>query len=402
MAFAAAARRNLASRGLSGLLEGRLRPSIPQLLPSNCTGEPRKPSPLPPPPAPRSFNFGFATCGTSQTLNFLTFGLHLLPGPPRRSFSSSSPRDIDFTGVLTDAAHAAAPAASFPGEVAWAAEESSMAVAAVQHLIDAVHSFTGLNWWISIALSTALLRSVSFTLWMLSRKRLYEMRQEMQQTSKLLKNVKDAASREEAVLAVLSSLKKIGLAIYLPLTVTPYTFVTLHTAISNMVENVPSLKGGGAFWFTDLTTPDALCIFPMITSLLIILTSELKFGAVRKCKECSHPIDKVRKAHRVISLLAMVYTATLPQAISCFFVSWSSLSLAERIALEQPAVQKVLFGAPLIQQRCSSCDGQNGPTGEEAPSPVKEQEEPVCPETKESSDASIHRDESDEKPTKGS
>jgi hypothetical protein len=69
-------------------------------------------------------------------------------------------------------------------------------------------------------------------------------------------------------------------------------------------------------------------------------------------------------------------------------------------ALDQPAVQKVLFGAPL-KQRCS-CDEQKGPTAEEAPSPVKEQEEPVCPETKKSSDASIHSDESDKKSTKSS
>ncbi|XBJ24559.1 hypothetical protein VPH35_002417 [Triticum aestivum] len=52
-----------------------------------------------------------------------------------------------------------------------------------------------------------------------------------------------------------------------------------------MVDNVPSLKGGGALWFTDLTTPDALCIFPMITSLFIMLTSELKYGASTKCKK---------------------------------------------------------------------------------------------------------------------
>ncbi|KAM0914021.1 hypothetical protein ACQ4PT_011737 [Festuca glaucescens] len=401
MAFAAAARRNLASRGLSGLLERRLCPSIHQLLPSNSTGEPRKPPPLPPPPAPRSFHFALVPCGCgeAQTLNYPPFGRHLLPGSPRRSFSSSS---RDFSDVLTDAAHAAPPDASFPGEVAWAAEDSSMAVAAVQHLIDGVHSFTGLNWWISIALSTVLLRSVSFTLWMLARKQLYEMRQEVQQTSKLLNNAKDDASREEAERVVWSSLKKIGVVVYLPLAVTPYTLITLHIAISNMVENVPSLKGGGAFWFTDLTSPDAFCMFPMITSLFIMLTLELKYSTVRKCKGCSGPIDKIRGVQRVVSLLSIVYTATLPQAISCFFVTWTSLSLAERIALDQPAVQKVIFGAPLIKQRCSSCDGQNGPTAEEAPSPVKEQEEPVCPETKKSSDASIHSDEADKKSTKGS
>ena len=145
MALAAAARRNLTSRGLFNLLERRLCPSLPQLIPSNSTGDPLKPSSLPPQPAARSVHIALAPCGTSQTLNFLPFGLHLLTGPPRRSFSTSS-RDIGFTDVLTDAANVAAPAASFPGEVAWAAEDSSMAVGAVQHLIDAVHSFTGLNW----------------------------------------------------------------------------------------------------------------------------------------------------------------------------------------------------------------------------------------------------------------
>ncbi|KAM0898699.1 hypothetical protein ACQ4PT_021764 [Festuca glaucescens] len=384
----AAARRNLASRGLSGLLERRLCPSIPQPLPSNSTGEPRKP-----PPPPRSFHFALAPCGTAQTLNYPSFGLHLLPGSPCRSFSSFS---RDFTDVFTDAAHAAAPAASFPGEVAWAAEDSTMAVAAVQHLIDGVHSFTGLNWWISIALSTVLLRSVSFTWWILARKQLYEMRQEIQQTSKLLNNAKDDASREEAERVVWSSLKKIGVVVYLPLAVTPYTLITLHIAISNMVENVPSLKGGGALWFTDLTTPDAFCMFPMITSLFIMLTSEFPVYQRKKtlsAHSSSIPMDGVTKISPNLSPI---------QAISCFFVTWTSLSLAERIALDQPAVQKVIFGAPLIKQRCSSCDGQNGPTAEEAPSPVKGQEEPVCPETKKSSDASIHSDEADKKSTKDS
>ncbi|KAF7048446.1 hypothetical protein CFC21_057206 [Triticum aestivum] len=400
MAFAAAARRSLASPSISDCLFRRFHPALPQLLPSNSIGDPRKPSPLPLPPAPRPLRFAFSPCGTAQTLNLLPFGIHLLAGPPRRSFSSSS-RDIDFADALTGAADAWPPVAapvSFPSEVALAAVDSSIAVAAVQHLIDAVHSFTGLNWWISIALSTVLLRSVSCPLWMLARKRVYEMCQDMQQTSKLVNNAKDDASREEAERAAWSSLKKLGLALYLPLIVTPYTLITLHIAISNMVGNVPSLKGGGAFWFTDLTTPDALCIFPMITSLFIMLTSELKYNASKKCKKYSRTMHKeAREALRVMSLLSMLLTATLPQAISCSLVTWSFLSLAERIALEQPALQKVLYGTPLKQRRCS-CDGQKGPTAEDAPS-VKEQEEPVSPETKKSSDA--HRDDSDKKSTKG-
>ncbi|XP_044449555.1 mitochondrial inner membrane protein OXA1-like isoform X2 [Triticum aestivum] len=364
MAFAAAARRSLASPRISDCLSRRFHPALPQLLPSNSIGDPRKPSPLPLPPAPRPLRFSFSPCGTAQTLDLLPFGIHLLAGPPRRGFSSSS-RDIDFADVLTGAANAwppvAAPA-SFPGEVALAAGDSSIAVAAVQHLIDAVHSFTG-----------------GFPL-------LYP-----QCSYGLCRAHCGCLPGNEYML---------GLASYLPLIVTPYTLITLHIAVSNMVDNVPSLKGGGAFWFTDLTTPDALCIFPMITSLFIMLTSELKYSASKKCEKCSRTMHKeAREALRVISLLSMLLTATLPQAISCSLVTWSSLSLAERIALEQPAVQKVLYGTPLKQRRCS-CDGQKGPTAEDTPS-VKEQEEPVSPETKKSCDGSTHRDETDKKSTKG-
>ncbi|KAM3409100.1 hypothetical protein ACQJBY_001844 [Aegilops geniculata] len=402
MALAAAARRSLASGGLSGPLARRLHRSLPQLLPSNSTGDARKPSPLPPPPAPRPFHFALAPRGTSQTLSFPPFGLHLLPGPSRRSFSS---RDTGFSDTLADAAHSAASAAapaSFPGEVAWAAEDSSMAVAAVQHLIDAVHSFTGLNWWISIALSTVLLRCGMFTISTLVNKRLYGMRQDLEQYIKWVKNTKGEKSMQELADAADPMVRKLGFLPTLHIIVTPYTFITLYIAISNMVEKVPSLKGGGALWFTDLTTPDALCIFPMITSLFIMLRFEVNYGVAAKRTERSRKMeDNIRQVVRATSLLPMLWTATLPQAISCSLVTWSGLTLAGKIVLKHPDVQKVLYGGPfLLKQECSSSDGQKGPTAEDSPPPVKEEEEPVSPETKKSSDASVHRDESDKKSTK--
>jgi membrane protein insertase Oxa1/YidC/SpoIIIJ len=42
-----------------------------------------------------------------------------------------------------------------------------------------------------------------------------------------------------------------------------------------MVEKVPSLKGGGALWFTDLTTPDSLYILPVLTGLTALATVEV-------------------------------------------------------------------------------------------------------------------------------
>lgn len=43
-----------------------------------------------------------------------------------------------------------------------------------------------------------------------------------------------------------------------------------------MVEKLPSLKEGGAFWFTDLTAPDALYIFPVITALSLMIRLEVR------------------------------------------------------------------------------------------------------------------------------
>nr|BAK07371.1 predicted protein [Hordeum vulgare subsp. vulgare] len=197
-------------------------------------------------------------------------------------------------------------------------------------------------------------------------------------------------------------IRKLGFLPILQIIATPYTFITLYRAISNMVEKVPSLKGGGALWFTDLTTPDALCIFPMMTSLFIMLRFEVNYGVSTKRTEHSRKReDNIRQVVRAMSLVPMLWTATLPQAISCSLVTWSGLTLAGKIVLKHPDVQKVLYGGSLLlKQELSSSDGQKDPAAEDSPRPVKEEEEPVSPERKKSSDASVQRDKSDKKSTK--
>jgi len=42
-----------------------------------------------------------------------------------------------------------------------------------------------------------------------------------------------------------------------------------------MAEKMPSFKHGGAYWFVDLTTPDALYILPVATALTFLITVEV-------------------------------------------------------------------------------------------------------------------------------
>ncbi|KAL6851571.1 hypothetical protein ACP4OV_020504 [Aristida adscensionis] len=292
LAAAAAAR----SRRFSGDIARRLHPVLPHLLASHCSGDtPTPPSPLrPPPPRPQSARF-------ARTL--FSFGALLAgAGPHRRSFSSSpSFRTLGDGGgaVLADAADAAAAApASLPSEVAWIAEDSPLSVAAVQHLIDAVHSFTGLNWWKQFPAN-------------------------------------DEKSRREAVKRAKS----------------------LFKSITNMVEKLPCLKEGGAFWFTDLTTPDELYMFPIMTSLFLLLKLERNPHYLR---EAGSPEAEVAK---MLMLLTVPLTASLPQAVGCYFVTWSFASLTLVIVLQQPVVKKLLHGE-LKKPTYSSSDDPKGPTAE--------------------------------------
>jgi YidC/Oxa1 family membrane protein insertase len=151
-----AARRSIATR-LSYHLTRRLRPCVPHALTSHSLDEQASPSPPLPLPLPPLHAPLQQRSIAAQTLGFLPFSLHLA-GPTRRSFSSSAPApapnleaapaaEVDAAGVLADAAEATASVPTpFPGEVAAAAADSFPPVAALQHMIDAIHSFTGLNW----------------------------------------------------------------------------------------------------------------------------------------------------------------------------------------------------------------------------------------------------------------
>ncbi|GJV48894.1 mitochondrial inner membrane protein OXA1-like protein [Tanacetum coccineum] len=46
-------------------------------------------------------------------------------------------------------------------EVAIAAADSWLPVAAFQYAFDGIHNFTGLNWWASIVIATVIIRTLS-------------------------------------------------------------------------------------------------------------------------------------------------------------------------------------------------------------------------------------------------
>ncbi|KAG8073165.1 hypothetical protein GUJ93_ZPchr0006g41426 [Zizania palustris] len=326
-------RRSLAS-GLSRHLSSRLHPYVSHVLPSHDdqSGNPSPSVPIPaqPPPfpsVPRSLS-------RSEALSLpLPFGLRHAAHRNFSTSSSTSPSAKEFDvsadvlldaappvsvpgDVLSDVASSVAVPSPFPGEVAAAAADSFPPVAALQYLIDGVHSFTELNWWACIAITTVLIRTLTVPLLvnqMKSMTKLNVIRSDIEAINLEMQTSTDPQS-------MLEGKKKLG-DLFLRHGVTPLTplkglffqapiFMSFFFAISNMVEKVSSFKGGGIYWFIDLTTPDELFILPVLTSLSFLVTVELN---MQDGMEGNPMLNTMKKFSRVMAVMTIPFTMSFPK-----------------------------------------------------------------------------------------
>ncbi|KAK3148580.1 hypothetical protein QOZ80_3BG0296800 [Eleusine coracana subsp. coracana] len=360
------ARRSLAT-ALSRHFSRRLHPYVSHLLPPDHNRS-EKPStsssPFPPQPQP-------ALPRPSRS-HALPFALHLAAQRNFSTTSSSSVPEID-AQVLTDAASTApvsellsdevvgaaassvpVPPAPYAGEVAAAAADSFAPVAALQHLMDVVHSFTGLNWWVCIALTTVLIRLATVPLLLNQLKSMAKMnalRPEIEAIKEEMQNSTDPGSLEVGK-------QKLG-ALFLRHGVTPLTplkglfiqgpiFLSFFFAISDMVDKVPSLKGGGTYWFTDLTTPDDLFILPVLMSLSFLATVELN---MQDGMEGNPMLKQMKSTSRVFGVLLIPFAMSFPKALFFYWITSNLFSLGYGAVIRKPAIRNYLNLPPLESQQ---------------------------------------------------
>ncbi|XP_011017708.1 PREDICTED: mitochondrial inner membrane protein OXA1-like isoform X2 [Populus euphratica] len=262
---------------------------------------------------------------------------HMSPPP-----TTSAAENID---VVMDMA---APAVN---EVAIAAADSFLPVAVLQHAIDAVHNFTGFNWWASIVVTTLLIRS--FTLPLLIN--------QLKATSKLsivrpqLEEVKQRVERQGMDPTAVSEGQKEMKKLFKEHGVSPFTplkglfiqapvFISFFLAITNMAEKVPSFKSGGAFWFVDLTTADDLYIFPVLTALTFLITVECN---TQEGMEGNPAAGTMKNVSRALAAASVPLTMSFPKAIFCYWITSNLFSLTYGLVLKAPGVKEFL-GVPKV------------------------------------------------------
>ncbi|KAB8113361.1 hypothetical protein EE612_052342 [Oryza sativa] len=356
MAFAA--RRSLASR-LSHHLTRRLHPATaPHLLASHSDDDPSPPPELP--PFPHSPSPRHPRAGQALDRHLLPFSLHHLAGPRRRGFSSAAGEVDAAAGVLADAAAAAeAVPAPFPGEVAAAAADSFFPVAALQHVIDCIHTFTGLNWWACIALATVLIRSATVPLLVNQLKatqKLNAISPEMEAIKEEM-NAMDPKSAKEGKAKMTALFQKHGVSPFTPLKgllIQGPIFMSFFFAIRNMIDKVPSMKGGGSLWFTDLTTPDPLYILPVLTALIFLVTVELN---LQEGMEGNPMARKMKNFSRGMAVLTVPFTMSFAKGIFCYWITSNLFTLTYGFVIRRPAVRK-FCNLPALEAQSASAKKQ--------------------------------------------
>lgn len=253
----------------------------------------------------------------------------------------------NITEVLRDSTmEAVASQAPVLNEVAIAAADNWYPVAALQHFIDQVHTFTGLNWWASIALTTAIIRVFMVPLLisqMKSSVKLAQMKPHLEEIkARMDARSSDPTAVHEGQKEMNKLFKEYGVTPWSPLKgafVQGPVFISFFLGIKNMAEKVPSFKDGGVFWFTDLSTPDSMLLLPILTGLTFWITVELN---TQQGMEGNTGSSTMKNVSRGLAVLTVPFTSTFPKAIFCYWITSNLFSLVYGLVLKAPGVKKAL------------------------------------------------------------
>ncbi|ERN15015.1 hypothetical protein AMTR_s00032p00233900 [Amborella trichopoda] len=180
------------------------------------------------------------------------------------------------------------------------------------------------------------------------------MRPHMEEIKEQMQNTLDPKVTEEGRQRMKDLFKQYGVTPLTPfkgILIQGPLFISFYLGITNMVEKVPSFKEGGAFWFVDLTTPDNLYIFPVLTSLSFLATVELN---MQEGMEGNPIAGTMKNFSRFIAFATVPITMSFPKAIFCYWVTSNLFSLVYGLVIKRPPVKKFLGLPDMVPDAAAS------------------------------------------------
>lgn len=225
----------------------------------------------------------------------------------------------------------------------------------LQHTLRTVHDVTGLDWWASIAATTASLRLATFPVMLMQIKNTYRLSACRAEIEPILNHMKEeqnqgnpnaVAEYQQRVWAVYKKHGANPLKSLATLFVQAPVFIGMFTALRALATaKVPSLTHGGMLWFTDLTVPDPYYALPVLASATFLATVEL--GAADGMEGQAEDMKKkMKNLMRVVAVAIVPFTLSMPAGVFMYWTTSNIFSLTQTLVFKVPGVKKAL-GIPV-------------------------------------------------------
>lgn len=212
-------------------------------------------------------------------------------------------------------------------------------------MLNGVHDVTNLPWWISIALSTILIRCALLPFTLLT----------MRSSATMQALQPEIALRREAVMAAAKSgdrllankkqaemqtfMRDAGVAPFRvllgPLVQFP-VFISFFISIRRLATTDPTFSTGGTAWFTDLSIMDPTFVLPVVCAATLLAMTELGGDSGQKIT------PQMKLFMRAIGVLSVPMTYWFPSAVFCYWIPNNCFSVSLGAAMRVPITRKLL------------------------------------------------------------
>ncbi|KAI8137367.1 60Kd inner membrane protein-domain-containing protein [Fennellomyces sp. T-0311] len=228
-------------------------------------------------------------------------------------------------------------------------------VGGLEAMLEAVHVYTGLPWWGTIATATVLVRLALLPLMIKIQRNNAKMMNLNPEVSRLMENLKTAQAQGDSVAVgkytneMQSLFKKHGChpmkSLGLPIIQMP-VMVSFFMALRAMSElPVPGLTTGGLGWFTDLTAKDPYYALPVLSAagVMAVLEAGTEVGA-------ANPQSKgMKNFFRGMAVVMVPFTAWMPSSVFIYWITSNCVSITQILALKNPTIRKALDIPKLVK-----------------------------------------------------
>lgn len=207
----------------------------------------------------------------------------------------------------------------------------------VQNALEAIHIYTGLPWWGTIAVSTVVIRMILTPLVISAQRNSAVFCNSMDEFNAVQEKMTEArqsnntAAFHEHTQEMQSLMAAKGYNplknILVPFAQMPF-FLSFYFGIRGMVNApVESMQHGGMSWFTDLTAADPLYILPLITCGTLWLTMNSALATTPMTSDTAQNLTL--KLMKFMPVVMFPFIMSFPSALVVYWASSNTCALLQ-------------------------------------------------------------------------